>query len=60
MECCSSACVSDRHTRDDFVLRKIPVTMPYNLFNLDRHLHRRDIFKQNRSTALTEWRQLVA
>ncbi len=32
----------------------------HNLFNLDRHLNRRDIFKQNRSAALAEWRQLAA
>ena len=31
-----------------------------NHFNLDRHLNRRDIFKQNRSAALAEWRQLAA
>ncbi len=31
-----------------------------NHFNQDRHLNRRDIFKQNRSTALAEWRQLAA
>ncbi len=29
-------------------------------FNQDRHLKRRDIFKQNRSAALAEWRQLAA
>jgi putative transposase len=29
-------------------------------FNLDRHLNCRDTFKQNRSTALAEWRQLAA
>ena len=29
-------------------------------FNHDRHLNRRDIFKQNRSAALAEWRQLAA
>ena len=29
-------------------------------FNLDRHINRRDIFKQNRSAALVEWRQLAA
>ncbi len=29
-------------------------------FNHDRHLNRRDIFKQNRATALAEWRQLAA
>ncbi len=31
-----------------------------NHFNQDRHLNRRDIFKQNRSAALAEWRQLCA
>jgi putative transposase len=29
-------------------------------FNLDRHLTRRDIFKQNRSAALAECPQLAA
>ncbi|CAN0547950.1 unnamed protein product, partial [Laminaria digitata] len=29
-------------------------------FNLDRHLNDREIFKQNRSAALAEWRQLAA
>ena len=29
-------------------------------FNYDRHLNRRDIFKQNRSAALAEWRQPAA
>jgi hypothetical protein len=32
----------------------------HNHFNHDRHLNRRDIFKQNRSVALAEWRQLAA
>ncbi len=32
----------------------------HNHFNLDRHLNCRDIFKQNRSAALAEWRQLAA
>jgi putative transposase len=32
----------------------------HNHFNLDRHLNRHDIFKQNRSAALVEWRQLAA
>ncbi len=32
----------------------------YNHFNQDRHLNRRDIFKQNRAAALGEWRQLAA
>ena len=29
-------------------------------FSQERHLNRRDIFKQNRSAALAEWRQLAA
>ena len=32
----------------------------FNHFNLDRHLNSRSIFKQNRSAALAEWRQLAA
>ena len=32
----------------------------FNHFNHDRHLNRREIFKQNRSAALAEWRQLAA
>ena len=32
----------------------------HNHFDRDRHINRRDIFKQNRSTALAEWRQLAA
>ncbi len=32
----------------------------HNHFNQDRHLDRRDIFKQNRAAALAEWRQLAA
>jgi len=32
----------------------------HNHFNQKRHLNRRDIFKQNRSAALTEWRLLAA
>jgi len=32
----------------------------HNHFNLDRHLNRRETFKQDRSAALAEWRQLVA
>ena len=32
----------------------------HNHFNKDRHLNRRDIFKQNRAAALAEWRQLAA
>ena len=32
----------------------------HNQFNHDRHLNRREVFKQNRSAALAEWRQLAA
>ena len=32
----------------------------YNHFNHERHLNRRDIFKQARTAALAEWCQLVA
>ena len=32
----------------------------HNHFNQERHLNRRDIFKQNRTAALAEWRQLAA
>ena len=32
----------------------------HNHFNHDRHLNCRHIFKQNRSAALAEWRQLAA
>ena len=32
----------------------------YNHFNHQRHLNRRDIFKQDRDAALVEWRQLAA
>ena len=32
----------------------------HNHFNQDRHLNRRNIFKQNRSIALSEWRELMA
>ena len=32
----------------------------HNHFNQDRHLNSREIFKQNRSAALAEWRQLAA
>jgi hypothetical protein len=35
---------------------------PFDKFwpETDRHLNRRNIFKQNRSVALVEWRQLAA
>ena len=32
----------------------------HNHFNLDRHLTNRKMFKENRSAALAEWRQLAA
>ncbi len=32
----------------------------HNHFNHQRYLNRRDIFKQDRSAALAEWRQLAA
>ena len=32
----------------------------HGIFNHERQLNRRDIFKQNRSAALAEWRQLAA
>jgi putative transposase len=32
----------------------------HNHFNLERHLIRREIFKQNRSAALAEWRQIAS
>ena len=32
----------------------------HNHFNKDRHLNRRDIFKENRAAALAEWCQLAA
>ncbi len=32
----------------------------HNHFNQDRHLNRRAIFRQSRSAALAEWRQLAA
>jgi putative transposase len=35
-------------------------TSIHNHFNQDRHLNRRDIFKQTRSTGLAEWRRLAA
>ncbi len=35
-------------------------TSIFNHFDFDRHLIPREIFKQNRSAALAEWRQLAA
>ena len=38
-----------------------PPSMPRSttIFNHQRHLNRRDIFKQGRAAALAEWRQLA-
>jgi putative transposase len=48
--------------RDMKTLQKFAAahTSIHNHFNHDRHLNRRDIFKQNRTAALAEWRQLAA
>ncbi len=48
--------------RDMKTLQKFAATHAsiHNHFNQDRHLNRRDIFKENRATALAEWRQLAA
>ena len=48
--------------RDEKTLQKFAVVDAsiHNHFNQDCHLNRRDIFKQSRSTALAEWRQLAA
>ncbi len=48
--------------RDAKTLRKFVAVHAsiHNHFNQDRHLNRRDIFKQNRSAALANWRQLAS
>ncbi len=48
--------------RDVRTLRKFAAAQASidNHFNQDRHLDRRDIFKQNHAAALAEWRQLAA
>jgi putative transposase len=48
--------------RDMKTLQKFAAahTSIHNHFNKDRHLNRRDIFKQNRSAAMAEWRQFAA
>ena len=48
--------------RDMKILQKFAAAHAsiHNHFNLGRHLNFRDIFKQNRSGALVEWRQLAA
>jgi putative transposase len=47
----------DIKTLQKFASVHVPI---HNHFALDRHLNNRDIFKQNRSAALAEWRQLAA
>ena len=47
----------DIETLQKFAAVHAPI---HNHFNHDRQLNRRDIFKQNRSAALAEWRQLAA
>ena len=48
--------------RDMKTLQKFAVAHAsiHNHFNQERHLNSRETFKQNRSAALAEWRQLVA
>ncbi len=48
--------------RDVKTLQKFASTHAsiHNHFNLDRHLNRRGIFKQNRAAVLAEWYQLAA
>ena len=47
----------DMKTLQKFTAVHAPI---HNHFNQDRHLNRRDIFKQNRAAALAEWRDLMA
>ena len=48
--------------RDTKTLQKFAAILAsiYNRFNHQRHLNRRDIFKQARAAALAEWCQLAA
>ena len=48
--------------RDVKTLQKYPFVHAsiQNHFNVERHLNRRDKFKQDRAAALAEWRQLAA
>jgi len=48
--------------RDIRTLQKIAAAHAsiHNHFNLNRHLNRRDVFKQSRSAALAAWHQLAA
>ena len=47
----------DMKTRQKFAAAYASI---HNHVNQDRHLNRRDIFKQNRSSALAGWRELIA
>ena len=48
--------------RDVATLQKFAAALAsiHNHFDQDRHLNRRDLFKQNRSIALAEWREMMA
>ncbi len=48
--------------RDAKTLQKFAAAhaLIHNHFNQDRHLNRRDFFKQNRAASLAEWRKLAA
>ena len=48
--------------RDIKTLQKFASTHAsvHNHFNLERHLNQRATFKENRSAAMAEWRQLAA
>ncbi len=52
--------VRERRLRSREVFVPLAHDPGHNHFNQDRHLDRRDIFRQNRSAALVEWRQLAA
>jgi len=49
--------IRDVKTLQKFALAHASI---HSHFNHDRHLNRRDVFKQNRSAAMAEWRQLMA
>ena len=52
--------VVKRHAKDgqDENVQTVHASI-HNHFNHQRHLNRRDIFKQGRAAALAEWRQLA-
>jgi putative transposase len=43
-----------------YLWRAVDQSSIHSHFNLERHFHRRDEFKKNRTQALAEWRQLTA